>query len=113
MDNGEPLARALRAAGAKAVRYEDCYSPGTDFLLGAPSSVVSALGHPITSNYVVRYRTTLRERGQWRLFDEPGAAPEADVIVREVRRGRAAIPTGYVLFHEDARFLAYRRALQP
>lgn len=112
--SGEPLARAIRATGARAVRYEDCYSPGTDFLLGAPSSVVSALGHPITSNYVVRYRPTLIERGQWRLFDGPGAAPAADVIVREVRRARSEQPPpGYTLFHEDRRFLAYRRNTLP
>ncbi|MEO5987756.1 MAG: glycosyltransferase family 39 protein [Candidatus Eisenbacteria bacterium] len=107
--SGEPLAQAIRTCGAKTVRFEDCYSPGTDFLLGRPSSVVSRLGHPITSNYVVRYRTTLRRRGQWRLYDEPGAAPEADVVVREVRRARAVPPSGYALFHKDARFLAYRR----
>lgn len=111
--SGAPLARAITAAGARAVRYEDCYSPGTDFLLGTPSSVVSALGHPITSNYVVRYRTTLRERGQWRLFDAPEAAPEADVIVRELRRGHTAPPPGFVPFHEDARFIAFRRQSLP
>lgn len=111
--SGEPLARAIRSSGASTVRYEDCYSPGTDFLLGRPSSVVSALGHPITSNYVLRYRTKLRERGQWRLFDGPSAAPEADVVVREVRRERAGPPSGYTLFHQDARFLAYRRHSRP
>lgn len=111
--SGEPLAQAIRASGAETVRYEDCYSPGTDFLLGRSSSVVSALGHPITSNYVVRYRTLLRERGQWRLFDNPGAAPGTEVIVREVRRDRATPPSGYTLIHQDARFLAYRRNPQP
>src|SRR5262249_40061798 len=32
--SGAPLARALAAAHAGSVRYEDCYSPGTDYLLG-------------------------------------------------------------------------------
>lgn len=111
--SGAPLARAIAAVGAKTVCYEDCYSPGTDFLLGTRSSVVSALGHPITSNYVVRYRTTLRERGQWRLFDGPSAAPESDVIVREKRRDTTVAPAGFVRFHEDARFVAYRRPARP
>jgi len=111
--SGAPLAQAIAAVGAKAVRYEDCYSPGTDFLLGTPSSVVSALGHPVTSNYVVRYRTTLRERGQWRLFDTPETAPKADVIVRELRRGRTDPPPGFVPFHEDSRFIAFRRQPLP
>ena len=47
--SGEPLAQALRTAGAAHVRYEDCYSPGTDFLLGQRSVVVSATGEPLST----------------------------------------------------------------
>ncbi len=106
--SGERLARAIQRGGGGAVRYEDCYSPGTDFLLGRRSTVVSALGHPLTSNYALRYRGTLRRRGQWPLVDRPGGAPPADVVVRETRReGRA--PGGFREFFRDRRFVAWRR----
>jgi 4-amino-4-deoxy-L-arabinose transferase-like glycosyltransferase len=106
--SGAPLARALRAAGAGAVRYEDCYSPGTDFLLGRRSVVVSATGEPLTSNYVVRYRNTLRQRGLWTLVDSPSVAPPADAIVRATRRPGPA-PEGFREVFRDARFIAWRR----
>lgn len=110
--SGERLARAIEASGPGGIRYEDCYSPGTDFLLGRPSTIVSALGHPLTSNYAVRYRTSLQARGLWRLVDDPAAAPAADVIVREVRREGAA-PPGYREIFRDRRFVAWRRAQRP
>jgi len=107
--SGERLARAIAREGGGAVRYEDCYSPGTDFLLGRRSTVVSALGHPLTSNYALRYRDTLRQRGQWPLVDGPGGAPPAEVVVRETRRqGRA--PEGFREIFRDRRFVAWRRA---
>ncbi len=106
--SGDRLARAIAGSGARTVRYEDCYSPGTDFLLGRPSTVVSALGHPLTSNYAVRYRESLRQRGLWTLVDDPASAPVADVIVREPRReGRT--PPGYREIFRDKRFIAWRR----
>jgi len=109
--SGERLAHAISSAGAGTVRYEDCYSPGTDFLLGRPSTVVSALGHPLTSNYAVRYRDTLRSRGQWPLVDDPALAPPADYIVREKRREGAA-PAGYREVFRDRRFVAWKRQAQ-
>jgi hypothetical protein len=90
------------------VRYEDCYSPGTDYLLGSGSTVVSATGHPLTSNYAVRYRDTLRRRGQWTLVDSLGEAPAADAIVREVRR-MGEPPEGAREIFRDTRFIAWRR----
>ncbi len=106
--SGEGLARAIAGSGARTLRYEDCYSPGTDFLLGKPSTVVSILGNPLTSNYAVRYRETLRARGLWRLVDDPAEAPVADVIVRERRREGVA-PEGHLELFRDARFVAWRR----
>lgn len=110
--SGARLARAITASGARTVRYEDCYSPGTDFLLGLPSTVVSALGHPLTSNYAVRYRESLQARGLWPLVDEPARAPVADVIVRERRREGVA-PAGHREIFRDARFVAWRRPSEP
>jgi len=107
--SGAPLAQAIAALGpaGREVLYEDCYSPGSDFHLDRSSAVVSALGHPVTSNYVLRYRDTLRVRGQWRLAD-PAAPPPCSVWVREQRDPRPP-PAGFAAFHRDARFVAYRR----
>ena len=105
--SGAPLARALARAGVASVRYEDCYSPGTDYLLACPSTVVSATGHPLTSNYAVRYRDTLRQRGQWPLVDSPTQAPAADAIVREVRHAGEP-PAGAREIFRDTRFIAWR-----
>lgn len=104
--SGEGLARAVRAAGVTTVRYEDCYSPGTDFRLGQRSVVVSATGHPLTSNYVVRYRDSLRQRGLWPLVDSVGAAPGTRIIVRETRRAGVPPEGGRELFR-DRRFTAW------
>jgi 4-amino-4-deoxy-L-arabinose transferase-like glycosyltransferase len=106
--SGAPLARALRAAAVATVRYEDCYSPGTDFLLGRRSVVVSATGEPLTSNYAVRYRDALRQRGLWTLVDSSSVAPPADAIVRATGRPGAA-PEGFREVFRDARFIAWRR----
>ena len=106
--SGAPLARALRAVAATRVRYEDCYSPGTDFLLGKPSVVVSATGEPLTSNYALRYRDALRQRGLWTLVDSPSVAPAADAIVRATRHAGVA-PEGFREIFRDARFTAWRR----
>lgn len=104
--SGEGLARAVQAAGAPALRYEDCYSPGTDFLLGRRSPVVSALGHPLTSNYAVRYRESLRQRGLWTLLETPADAPPARIIVRETSRAGVP-PAGAREIFRDARFIAW------
>ncbi len=105
--SGEGLAQALKAAGVTAVRYEDCYSPGTDFLLGKRSVVVSATGHPLTSNYAVRYRDSLRQRGLWTLVDSAAVAPAAQAIVRETRRAGVP-PEGARELYRDRRFIAWR-----
>lgn len=106
--SGAPLARVLREAGASSVRYEDCYSPGTDYLLGTRSTVVSATGVPLTSNYAVRYRDILRQRGSWTLVDSAAVAPPADAIVRETARAGTA-PEGYREIFRDTRFTAWHR----
>lgn len=106
--SGAALARALAAAGATSVRYEDCYSPGTDYLLARRSTVVSVTGHPLTSNYAVRYRDTLRRRGQWTLVDSLALAPAADAIVREVRRAGTPPEHAREIFR-DTRYIAWRR----
>jgi 4-amino-4-deoxy-L-arabinose transferase-like glycosyltransferase len=106
--SGAALARALEAANARSVRYEDCYSPGTDYLLARPSTVVSATGHPLTSNYAVRYRDSLRRRGLWTLVDSLTLAPAADAIVREVRHAGVA-PAGHREIFRDTRFIAWRK----
>lgn len=107
-DSGERLARAITASGARTLRYEDCYSPGTDFRLGRRATVVSASGHPLTSNYAVRYRDSLRARGLWTLLDSAAVAPPADVIVRETRRAGSP-PPGHHEILRDSRFTAWRR----
>jgi 4-amino-4-deoxy-L-arabinose transferase-like glycosyltransferase len=105
--SGAALARAIAAAGARSVRYEDCYSPGTDYLLALRSTVVSASGHPLTSNYAVRYRDTLRRRGQWTLVDSLALAPPADAIVREVRHAGTPPERAREIFR-DTRYIAWR-----
>ena len=107
--SGAALAGAIRASGGGAVRYEDCYSPGTDYLLDRGSAVVSATGAPLTSNYILRYRDTLRQRGQWPLYATAADAPPAAVIVRATKNDGAP-PAGSRLIFRDARFTAWRLA---
>lgn len=106
-ESGAALAKAIRAGGGGAVRYEDCYTPGTDYLLAQRSTVVSATGTPLTSNYAVRYRETLRARGQWPLLDSAAAAPAANVIVRETRHAGEAPAGGHEIFR-SRRLVAWR-----
>ena len=105
--SGAALASAIRSSGGGSVRYEDCYSPGTDFLLDRGSAVVSDTGAPLTSNYILRYRDLLRQRGQWRLYPTAAAAPPAAVIVRASKNAAAPPPGGRMIF-QDARFTAWR-----
>jgi 4-amino-4-deoxy-L-arabinose transferase-like glycosyltransferase len=107
--SGAALAAAIRSSGGGNVRYEDCYSPGTDFLLDRGSAVVSETGAPLTSNYILRYRDLLRQRGQWRLYPTAAAAPPAAVIVRATKNPTAPPPDGQVIF-QDARYTAWRLA---
>jgi 4-amino-4-deoxy-L-arabinose transferase-like glycosyltransferase len=107
--SGEPLARAITAiAPGGFVRYEACYSPGTDFRLGRRSALVSTLGHETTSTYQVRYRATLVARGLWTPLAAAPDSDRVDVIVRPARGGLAS-PTGYMEFFRDGRFVAYVR----
>jgi hypothetical protein len=88
------------------VRYESCYSPGTDFLLGRTGTIVSADGHELTSEYQMRYHGLLARRGQWTPLL---VAPEggADVVVRPAAADTAA-PAGSIELHRDRRFVAFR-----
>src|SRR5262245_35958943 len=63
--SGEPLALAIASVGDGPVCYEACYSPGSDYLLGRRSTLVSADGRETTSNYQLRYRRSLIARGLW------------------------------------------------
>jgi 4-amino-4-deoxy-L-arabinose transferase-like glycosyltransferase len=106
--SGAALAGQITREGGGTVVYEDCYSPGSDYRLGRVSAVVSGDGHELTSNYVVRYRTTLRERGQWRLLDSLAAAPRADWrVVPASRVAELRGTLGEPVFL-DRRFAAYR-----
>jgi 4-amino-4-deoxy-L-arabinose transferase-like glycosyltransferase len=107
-ESGAALARAIaeEAPGA-AVRYEACYSPGTDFLLGRRGSLVSDRGLETTSVYQSRYRETLIARGQW--LPAPaarGGAPRDTVIVW--RSGRSGAPrVDAIEIFRDGRFAAF------
>lgn len=107
-ESGAPLARAIEmVAPGASVRYEFCYSPGTDFLLGRVSELVSLTGGETTSNYQLRYRELLRALGQWRALDVAPEVTAPMVIVRPARGGSAAAPAG-IEFFRDRRFVAYR-----
>lgn len=109
--SGAPLAGEITRGGGGTVVYEDCYSPGSDYLLGRVSSVVSRDGRVLTSNYVIRYRDTLKARGLWRLYDSLAAVPAADhrvVAARHVGDRARVFPPDSAEFG-DARFTAYRR----
>jgi 4-amino-4-deoxy-L-arabinose transferase-like glycosyltransferase len=107
--SGEPLARAIAAtAPGGFVRYQWCYSPGTDFRLGRRSALVSERGDETTSTYQVRYRDTLVARGQWTPLAAAPDSDRVDVIVRPAH-GSPAPPAGYMEFFRDGRFVAYVR----
>jgi MFS family permease len=105
--SGESLAGAVAVvAPGGAVRYVGCYSPGTDYRLGRRGELVSAAGHETTSNYQVRYRATLRERGQWTPLDAEPDTGRVAVVVRPARPGVEG-PPGYMPFFRDDRFAAF------
>ncbi|HTR98058.1 MAG TPA: glycosyltransferase family 39 protein [Candidatus Acidoferrales bacterium] len=107
--SGAPLAAAIARAGGGTVRYEGCYSPGSDYLRGAISTVVSRDGRELTSNYVLRYRDRLETRGEWRLIDSAAVAPPAAIVVRP---SAAPVAPGRrdSAFFTDSRFAASRLA---
>ena len=107
--SGGPLAEAILARAPLAtVRYEGCYSPGTDFLLARPSILVSESGRETTSEYQARYRTALIARGQWLpLAAAAESSAHGMVIVRPANTAGFA-PLGAQEFFRDGRFVAYR-----
>jgi uncharacterized membrane protein len=105
--SGAALASAIRESGGGRIMYEGCYAPGTDFLLDRNSAVVAATGSQLTSNYVLRYRDLLQQRGQWRLYATAADAPAADIVVRSAHRTDEPPPGATIIF-EDARFTAWR-----
>jgi 4-amino-4-deoxy-L-arabinose transferase-like glycosyltransferase len=107
--SGAALARAIHEVSPDAaVRYERCYSPGTQYLLGRPSEVVSESGRELRSSYQIRYRDTLVARGQWVLLASPRPGSAPDVVVRSARDPET-LPIGYTEFFRDARYAAFRR----
>lgn len=106
--SGAPLARAIAATGGGPVWYEGCYSPGTDFLRGGTSVVVSDSGTETTSNYQVRYRRTLMARGQWTLLPAATEPDRASVVVKPASNASAP-GTGWRVVFRDQRFAAWRR----
>jgi 4-amino-4-deoxy-L-arabinose transferase-like glycosyltransferase len=108
--SGAPLAAAIeRVHPGARVRYENVYSPGTDFALGRTSSLVSELGHETTSNYQVFHRERLIARGSWTPRAVPDPEEVVDVIVRSSRRAPEPVPPGWSPFFRDSRFIAYHR----
>ena len=106
--SGEPLARAVAPLVlGGALRFESCYSPGTDFLLDRRSAVVSPLGQGLTSNYQLRYRESLARRGMWTPLETATDDSSVRVIVRPA--GEDPPPGGFTPFFRDHRFAAYRR----
>ncbi|MGH7729751.1 MAG: hypothetical protein ACRENJ_00705, partial [Candidatus Eiseniibacteriota bacterium] len=96
------------------VRYEACYSPGTDYVLRRRGTLVGVSGLETTSNYQLRYRDSLIVRGLWVPVATADlvadlAADRAAVVVRSVKRNDPA-PDGWREIHRDLRFVAYTRA---
>jgi 4-amino-4-deoxy-L-arabinose transferase-like glycosyltransferase len=103
--SGLSLAQIVAAAGGPPTLYERCYSPGTEFLLGRTSRLVSERGEETTSNYMVRYRDVLVARGEWRALD--GVPPDFEgYLVRSVRDSTPA-PSGAGRHEFSRRFIAY------
>ncbi len=106
--SGAALSRAIASRGPGGVRYERCYSPGTDYLLGHGSSLVSPRGAETTSNYQLRYRDSLIARGQWTPLEAPPPGDRAAFVVRPRREASMPPPEGSTEFFRDGRFVAYR-----
>jgi 4-amino-4-deoxy-L-arabinose transferase-like glycosyltransferase len=84
MNSGVSLTRLVEAAGAPPTIYVRCYSPGTDYLLGRTSPLVSERGEELTSNYVIRYRNALENRHQWSPLDR--LPPDFEgLLIRSIR----------------------------
>ena len=108
--SGAGLAEAVVAAGGGPVRFEACYSPGTDYLLGRRGALVDVSGAETTSNYQLRYRDALIARGLWIPIAaaDIAAVDTATVVVRSAKLDDP-VPDGWREIHRDIRFVAYRR----
>ena len=110
--SGAGLATVIRATGGGPVRYQACYSPGTDFLLDRRGALVDVGGDQTTSNYQLRYRETLIARGLWTPLPAGAAGGDsaggAGVLVRAAARAGDP-PAGWHQIFRDGRFVAYRR----
>ena len=108
--SGEPLGRAIAAAAPEgAVRFEHCYSAGTEFTLGGRCTLLSERGAETTSTYQARYRETLIARGQWTILSSIPSPDTVAVIVRPNRIPDGIPPAGMKVFFRDRRFIAYTR----
>lgn len=111
--SGEPLGRAIASVVPRGlVRFEHCYSAGTDFTLRNHSDILSARGIETTSTYQARYREALLARGQWTPLSAVPALDQASVIVRPYRNADGSPPAGMEAFFQDRRFVAYRMTLR-
>jgi 4-amino-4-deoxy-L-arabinose transferase-like glycosyltransferase len=110
--SGAGLAQAVTAAGGGPVRFEGCYSPGTDYLLDRRGLLLDVSGAETTSNYQLRYRDSLIARGLWTPVagneDRTTSDLTTSVLVRSAKRDDPA-PAGWREFHRDIRFVAFRR----
>jgi 4-amino-4-deoxy-L-arabinose transferase-like glycosyltransferase len=107
LQTGAPLAHAIAASGGGPVRYEGCYSPGTDFLLGRGARLVRVGGRETTSNYQLRYRQTLIARQLWTPRDAAAPDDPAVVVVRPAS-APGTPPAGWSECFRDRRFVAFR-----
>jgi 4-amino-4-deoxy-L-arabinose transferase-like glycosyltransferase len=106
--SGEPLGRSISLVAPKGVvRFEHCYSAGTEFTLGGRCSLLSERGAETTSTYQARYRETLIARGQWTILSTIPSPDTVAVIVRPNRDPDGIPPPGMKVFFRDRRFIAY------
>jgi 4-amino-4-deoxy-L-arabinose transferase-like glycosyltransferase len=109
--SGSKLAAGIARAGGGPLCYRRCYSPGTDYLLGVTSPIVSLNGVETTSNYIVRYRDALKARGQWRALG--GVPRDFSGLVVINQRDSLLIPRDAWVFRDGERFAAYRIGSAP
>jgi hypothetical protein len=111
--SGEPLARAIASHDLQGrVRFEHCYSPGTDFVLGRRSQLVSREGFETTSNYQARYRASLERRGEWTPLETVSPLDSTMAVVRSSREAETPAHPGQELYR-DGRFTAYVETPSP
>ena len=111
--SSEPLARAIASHASRGtVRFEFCYSPGADFVLGRRSQLVSHGGFETTSNYQARYRARLERRGEWTPLESASALDSAVAVVRSSREAGIGAHRGQEIYR-DGRFIAYVETRSP